>query len=97
MYTVGETTTLYPAGQGQYYAATNTGTSGSAGTVGYTTASGHYVVQQAVDADTLIASTRNSPQTTSAVSISFLSNLLLLFITFCFIFTTNLGCRNPTM
>ncbi|XP_068896935.1 transcription factor RFX3 isoform X5 [Tenebrio molitor] len=67
VYTVGETTTLYSAGQGQYYAATNTGTSATAGTVGYSTTSGHYVVQQAVDPDTLIASTRNSPQTTNAV------------------------------
>ncbi|XP_068896933.1 DNA-binding protein RFX2 isoform X3 [Tenebrio molitor] len=66
VYTVGETTTLYSAGQGQYYAATNTGTSATAGTVGYSTTSGHYVVQQAVDPDTLIASTRNSPQTTNA-------------------------------
>lgn len=72
MYTVGETTTLYPAGQGQYYAATNTGTSATAATVGYSTTSGHYVVQQAVDPESLIGSTRNSPQTTSAVSFSFL-------------------------
>lgn len=67
VYTVGETTTLYSAGQGQYYAATNAGASATPGTVGYSTTSGHYVVQQAVDPDTLIASTRNSPQTTNAV------------------------------
>ncbi|XP_063927251.1 transcription factor RFX3 isoform X1 [Zophobas morio] len=66
VYTVGETTTLYSAGQGQYYAATNAGASATPGTVGYSTTSGHYVVQQAVDPDTLIASTRNSPQTTNA-------------------------------
>ncbi|XP_044261030.1 transcription factor RFX3-like isoform X3 [Tribolium madens] len=67
VYTVGESTTLYSAGQGQYYAATNTGSASTGGTVGYSTTSGHYVVQQAVDPDTLIASTRNSPQTTNAV------------------------------
>ncbi|XP_044261023.1 transcription factor RFX3-like isoform X2 [Tribolium madens] len=66
VYTVGESTTLYSAGQGQYYAATNTGSASTGGTVGYSTTSGHYVVQQAVDPDTLIASTRNSPQTTNA-------------------------------
>lgn len=65
VYTVGESGTIY-ANQGQYY-ATNTGTSGNATAVGYSTAGGHYLVQQAVDAETLIASTRNSPQTTSAV------------------------------
>lgn len=64
VYTVGESGTIY-ANQGQYY-ATNTGTSGNATAVGYSTAGGHYLVQQAVDAETLIASTRNSPQTTSA-------------------------------
>ncbi|KAF2897982.1 hypothetical protein ILUMI_08189 [Ignelater luminosus] len=64
VYTVGESGTLY-ANQGQYY-ATNTGTSGTATAVGYSTTGAHYLVQQAVDADTLIASTRNSPQTTSA-------------------------------
>lgn len=66
MYTVGESGTLYTS-QGQYYAA-NTGTTAGTNAVGYTTTGGHYLVQQAVDADTLIASTRNSPQTTNAVS-----------------------------
>ncbi|KAL3267789.1 hypothetical protein HHI36_006918, partial [Cryptolaemus montrouzieri] len=67
VYTVGESGTLYSAGQSQYYAATNTGTATPTGTVGYTTTGGHYVVQQAVDTDGLITS-RNSPQTTNAVS-----------------------------
>lgn len=67
VYTVGESGTLYSAGQNQYYAATNTATAAPTATVGYTTG-GHYVVQQTVDTDSLIAS-RNSPQTSSAVSI----------------------------
>lgn len=62
VYTVGESATLY-ASQGQYYAA-NTGT---AATTGYSATGTHYLVQSTVDADALIASTRNSPQTTSAV------------------------------
>lgn len=54
--------------QGQYYAATATGTAAATGAVGYTT-SGHYLVQQAVD-EGLIATAqqRTSPQTTTAVS-----------------------------
>ncbi|KAK5644860.1 hypothetical protein RI129_006160 [Pyrocoelia pectoralis] len=64
VYTVGESGTIY-TNQGQYYAA-NTAASGNPTAVGYSTAGGHYLVQQAVDAETLIASTRNSPQTTSA-------------------------------
>lgn len=63
MYTVGESATLY-ASQGQYYAA-NTGTPAA---TAYNTTGTHYLVQQTVDAEALIASTRNSPQTTSAVS-----------------------------
>lgn len=76
VYTVGESGTLY-ANQGQYY-ATNTGTSGTATAVGYSTTGAHYLVQQAVDADTLIASTRNSPQTTSAVSCNIWLYILLI-------------------
>lgn len=68
VYTVGESGTLY-ASQGQYYAA-NTGGSGGAAAVGYSASGTHYLVQQTVDADALIASTRNSPQTTNAVSFS---------------------------
>ncbi|XP_017786135.1 PREDICTED: uncharacterized protein LOC108569182, partial [Nicrophorus vespilloides] len=64
VYTVGETGTLY-ASQGQYYAA-NTGNSTNSAAVGYTTTTGHYLVQQTVDGDGLIAPTRHSPQTTSA-------------------------------
>ncbi|CAH0556067.1 unnamed protein product [Brassicogethes aeneus] len=68
VYTVGESGTLYSAGQGQYYAATNTGATAVTGTaVGYTAAGGHYVVQQTVEGDPLITSSRNSPQTTNAV------------------------------
>lgn len=71
MYTVGESGTLY-ASQGQYYAATATGAATGSGTVGYTTTSGHYLVQQTVD-EGLIASNqqRTSPQTTAAVSVFF--------------------------
>ncbi|XP_045475337.1 transcription factor RFX3 isoform X3 [Harmonia axyridis] len=65
VYTVGESGTLYSAGQNQYYAATNTGAAAPTATVGYTTG-GHYVVQQAVDTESLITS-RNSPQTSNAV------------------------------
>lgn len=65
MYTVGESA-LY-TNQGQYYAA-NAGAAAATGAVGYSTAGGHYLVQQTVDGDTLIATARNSPQTTSAVS-----------------------------
>ncbi|XP_057664696.1 transcription factor RFX3 isoform X3 [Diorhabda carinulata] len=70
VYTVGESATLYPItnagqGQGQYYAATNSGTTTVTGTVGYTTTGGQYVVQHAVDPESLI-SNRVSPQTTSA-------------------------------
>ncbi|XP_045475335.1 transcription factor RFX3 isoform X2 [Harmonia axyridis] len=64
VYTVGESGTLYSAGQNQYYAATNTGAAAPTATVGYTTG-GHYVVQQAVDTESLITS-RNSPQTSNA-------------------------------
>lgn len=53
-------------GQGQYYAATNSGATAVTGTVGYTTG-GQYVVQHAVDAEPIIASQRVSPQTTNAV------------------------------
>ncbi|CAG9819392.1 unnamed protein product [Phaedon cochleariae] len=71
VYTVGESATLYPIanagqGHGQYYAATNTGTTTVTGTVGYTTTGGQYVVQHTVDADSLIPSNRVSPQTTNA-------------------------------
>ncbi|KRT83868.1 hypothetical protein AMK59_4891, partial [Oryctes borbonicus] len=64
VYTVGESGTLY-ASQGQYYAA-HTGATAAAGAVGYATTGGHYLVQQTVDTEALIASTRNSPQTTNA-------------------------------
>ncbi|XP_018326811.1 DNA-binding protein RFX2 isoform X2 [Agrilus planipennis] len=64
VYTVGESGTLY-ASQGQYYAA-NTGATGATNAVSYNTGGGHYLVQQTVDAEALIASSRNSPQTTSA-------------------------------
>ncbi|XP_018564570.1 transcription factor RFX3 isoform X2 [Anoplophora glabripennis] len=72
VYTVGESATLYPItnagqGQGQYYAATNSGTTAVTGTVGYTTTGGQYVVQHAVDAESLIPANRVSPQTTNAV------------------------------
>lgn len=69
VYTVGESgATLYAPGQaGQYYAATNTTGTAVTGAVGYSTTGGHYVVQQTVDNDALISSTRNSPQTTNAV------------------------------
>ncbi|KAG5888483.1 hypothetical protein JTB14_022109 [Gonioctena quinquepunctata] len=72
VYTVGESATLYPItnagqGQGQYYAATNAGTTTVTGTVGYTTTGGQYVVQHTVDAESLISSNRVSPQTTNAV------------------------------
>lgn len=60
---MGESATLY-ASQGQYYAAN----AGATAAPGYGTTGTHYLVQQTVDADALIASTRNSPQTTSAVS-----------------------------
>lgn len=66
MYTVGESGTIY-ANQGQYYAA-NTGSATATNAVGYAPTGGHYLVQQTVDPDTLIASSRNSPQTTNAVS-----------------------------
>ncbi|KAJ8911375.1 hypothetical protein NQ315_014206 [Exocentrus adspersus] len=71
VYTVGESATLYPIanagqGQGQYYAATNSGTTTVTGTVGYTTTGGQYVVQHAVDAESLIPANRVSPQTTNA-------------------------------
>ncbi|XP_018564569.1 DNA-binding protein RFX2 isoform X1 [Anoplophora glabripennis] len=71
VYTVGESATLYPItnagqGQGQYYAATNSGTTAVTGTVGYTTTGGQYVVQHAVDAESLIPANRVSPQTTNA-------------------------------
>lgn len=65
VYTVGESA-LY-TNQGQYYAA-NAGATATTGTVGYSTTGGHYLVQQTVDGETLIATARNSPQTTSAVS-----------------------------
>ncbi|KAK9738198.1 hypothetical protein QE152_g10060 [Popillia japonica] len=64
VYTVGESGTLY-ASQGQYYAA-HTGATATASAVGYATPGGHYLVQQTVDTEALIASTRNSPQTTNA-------------------------------
>nr|XP_023015376.1 DNA-binding protein RFX2 isoform X2 [Leptinotarsa decemlineata] len=71
VYTVGESATLYPItntgqGQGQYYTATNAGTTTVTGTVGYTTTGGQYVVQHTVDAESLIPSNRVSPQTTNA-------------------------------
>lgn len=67
VYTVGESGTIYAASQAQYY-ATNATNPGASTTVGYATTAGHYLVQQTVDADALIASSRNSPQTTNAVS-----------------------------
>lgn len=84
MYTVGESATLYPIantgqGQGQYYAATNSGTTAVTGTVGYTTTGGQYVVQHAVDAESLIPANRVSPQTTNAVSVIFYVDYGLLF------------------
>lgn len=77
VYTVGESGTIYASSQGYYAAAAAASAAvgstaggvagGGTTTVGYTTASGaHYLVQQAVDAEALIAS-RNSPQTTNAV------------------------------
>lgn len=66
VYTVGESGTIYAASQAQYY-ATNATNPGASTTVGYATTAGHYLVQQTVDADALIASSRNSPQTTNAV------------------------------
>lgn len=72
MYTVGESATLYPItnaagqGQGQYYTATNSGTTTVTGTVGYT-AGGQYVVQHTVE-EPILTSQRVSPQTTNAVS-----------------------------
>lgn len=72
MYTVGESATLYAGQAGQYYA--NTGTTPP---TGYNPPGTHYLVQQAVDPDGLIAS-RNSPQTTTAVSQRF--SLLFSFL-----------------
>ncbi|XP_071057662.1 DNA-binding protein RFX2 isoform X3 [Onthophagus taurus] len=71
IYTVGEAGTIY-ASQGQYYAA-NATTTGASNAVGYTTTGGHYLVQPAVDPETLIASTRNSPQTTTAAETSYVA------------------------
>lgn len=81
---MGESATLYPianAGQaqGQYYAATNSGTTAVTGTVGYTTTGGQYVVQHAVDAESLIPANRVSPQTTNAVRFSIYLGCGLLF------------------
>ncbi|XP_049823051.1 DNA-binding protein RFX2 isoform X2 [Aethina tumida] len=66
VYTVGDTGTLYTSGQGQYYATTNPGTTAVTGAVGYAATGNHYVVQQTVE-ESLITSSRNSPQTTNAV------------------------------
>ncbi|XP_030767299.1 DNA-binding protein RFX2-like [Sitophilus oryzae] len=78
VYTVGDSTTLYPitnAGQpqGQYYAtatptnaAPNSTTAVTGTTVGYTAATGQYVVQHTVDPEALIPSTRIGAQTGSA-------------------------------
>ncbi|KAJ8984793.1 hypothetical protein NQ317_003707 [Molorchus minor] len=65
VYTVGDSTTLYPisnAGQpqGQYYTATNAGATAVSGTVGYTTTGGQYVVQHTLDAESLIPSNRET-------------------------------------
>ncbi|XP_076265957.1 regulatory transcription factor Rfx isoform X4 [Rhynchophorus ferrugineus] len=74
VYTVGDSTTLYPitnAGQaqGQYYAAAapssagpNSTTAVTGTTVGYTAATGQYVVQHTVDPEALIPSTRIGTQ-----------------------------------
>ncbi|XP_076265956.1 regulatory transcription factor Rfx isoform X3 [Rhynchophorus ferrugineus] len=79
VYTVGDSTTLYPitnAGQaqGQYYAAAapssagpNSTTAVTGTTVGYTAATGQYVVQHTVDPEALIPSTRIGTQAVSAV------------------------------
>ncbi|XP_019763070.2 DNA-binding protein RFX2 isoform X1 [Dendroctonus ponderosae] len=77
VYTVGDSTTLYPIantgqGQGQYYAApaANAGGGGTTAvtgtTVGYSAATGQYVVQHAVDAESLIPTTRIGPQGATA-------------------------------
>ncbi|XP_076265955.1 regulatory transcription factor Rfx isoform X2 [Rhynchophorus ferrugineus] len=78
VYTVGDSTTLYPitnAGQaqGQYYAAAapssagpNSTTAVTGTTVGYTAATGQYVVQHTVDPEALIPSTRIGTQAVSA-------------------------------
>lgn len=61
-------------GQGQYYAApaSNAGGGGTTAvtgtTVGYSAATGQYVVQHAVDAESLIPTTRIGPQGATAVS-----------------------------
>lgn len=76
VYTVGDSATLYPItnaagqGQGQYYTATNSGTTTVTGTVGYTTG-GQYVVQHTVE-EPIITSQRVSPQTTNAVRVFFM-------------------------
>ncbi|XP_050304427.1 transcription factor RFX3 isoform X3 [Anthonomus grandis grandis] len=78
VYTVGDSTTLYPitnAGQSQsqYYATTpaSNSTSSTTGavagaTVGYS-AAGQYVVQHTVDPESLIPTTRIAPQAANAV------------------------------
>lgn len=77
VYTVGDSTTLYPIANAgpnnQYYAAPVSNTAGNATTavtgttVGYSTTTGQYVVQHAVDPESLIPTTRIGPQTASAV------------------------------
>lgn len=78
VYTVGDSTTLYPIanagqGQGQYYAASaansggNSTTAVTGTTVGYSATTGQYVVQHTVDPETLIPTTRIAPQAASAV------------------------------
>jgi len=76
---VGDSTTLYPIANAgpnnQYYAAPVSNTAGNATTavtgttVGYSTTTGQYVVQHAVDPESLIPTTRIGPQTASAVSV----------------------------
>lgn len=85
VYTVGESTTLYPIantaqGQGQYYAATNSGATTVSGTVGYTTTGGQYVVQHTVEAEPIIASQRVSPQTTNAVREILIFQFFFIFL-----------------
>lgn len=79
VYTVGDSTTLYPianAGQaqGQYYAAPVSNSGGSSttavtgATVGYSASTGQYVVQHTVDPESLLPTSRIAPQAASVVS-----------------------------
>ncbi|CAH1122629.1 unnamed protein product [Ceutorhynchus assimilis] len=68
VYTVGESTALYPIANGQgpsqYYGASTNAGNTTTGTVGYSASTGQYVLQQTVDADSLL--NRMTPQQSSA-------------------------------